>query len=71
MKKNIVRNLVFLLLIIGFFIFLYFFNNIEKVKLTNKEGISYEKAVVEEVIIDNLQEDGSRSGRQTVKVRHS
>lgn len=69
MKKNIVRNLVFLLLIIGFFIFLYFFNNIEKVKLTNKEGISYEKAVVEEVIIDNLQEDGSRSGRQTVKVR--
>ena len=38
--------------------FLYFFNNIEKVELINRTGTSYEKAVVIEIIEDNLQEDG-------------
>lgn len=63
------RNLIFILLTIVFFIVLYFFNNIDKVDLTNKKGISYEKAVVEEIVKDNLQEDGSRVGRQIVKVK--
>ena len=49
--------------------FLYFFNNIEKVELINRTGTSYEKAVVIEIIEDNLQEDGSRIGYQKVKLK--
>ena len=41
-----------------YYMFLYFFNNIEKVELINRTGTSYEKAVVIEIIEDNLQEDG-------------
>ena len=56
-------------IIILFFMFLYFFNNIEKVELINRTGTSYEKAVVIEIIEDNLQEDGSRIGYQKVKLK--
>mgnify|MGYP000060797267 FL=1 len=49
--------------------FLYFFNNIEKVELINRAGTSYEKAIVMEIIEDNLQEDGSRIGYQKVKLK--
>lgn len=56
-------------IIILFFIFLYFFNNIEKVELINRSGTSYEKAVVVEIIEDNLQEDGTRLGYQKVRLK--
>ena len=65
LRKNIILSIVLIL----FFGFLYFFNNIEKVQLVNREGISYEKAIVTEIIEDNIQEDGSRIGYQKIKVK--
>ena len=67
--RNIKGNIVAGVIIILFFMFLYFFNNIEKVELINRTGTSYEKAVVIEIIEDNLQEDGSRIGYQKVKLK--
>ncbi|WP_195987506.1 YibE/F family protein [Clostridium sp. D53t1_180928_C8] len=67
--KKIKNSIIVVSIIILFFIFLYFFNNIEKVELINRTGTSYEKAVVVEIIEDNLQEDGTRIGYQKVKLK--
>lgn len=68
-KKNIKSKFISFGFLIIFFIFLYFFNNIEKVELVNRAGTSYVKAVVNEIIEDNIQEDGSRIGYQKVKLK--
>ncbi|MDU7242170.1 YibE/F family protein [Clostridium sp.] len=68
-NKKIKRHIIASLIIILFFVFLYFFNGIEKVELINRAGTSYEKAVVVEIIEDNIQEDGSRIGYQKIKVK--
>ena len=65
-KKANVRRGIILLIGIGFFTFLYFFNQVDKVQLVNKEGTSFEKAVVEEIIMDNK---GSDDNRQEVKLK--
>lgn len=49
-----------------FVIFLYQFNQVDKVELTNTEGRTFEKATVVKIIKDNLQEDDSRIGKQVV-----
>ena len=67
--RNIKGKIIVGVIVILFFIFLYFFNNIEKVELINRAGTSYEKAIVIEIIEDNLQEDGSRIGYQKVKLK--
>ncbi len=66
-KVNLRRG-IFLLLGIGFAVFLYFFNQVELVPLQNQQGTSYEKAKVVRVLEDNLQEDGTRAGSQTVEL---
>lgn len=68
-KKNMKNNIIAGFLVILFFVFLYFFNQIDKVELINRAGTSYEKAVVVEILEDNLQEDGSRIGYQKVNVK--
>lgn len=68
-KKGIIHRLFFLAIIICFGIFLYFFNQVEKTELVNRQGTSYVKAEVVEIIEDNVQEDGSRTGYQIVKVK--
>lgn len=68
-RKNIKNNIIVCIIIILFFFFLYFFNKIEKVELINRTGTSYEKAIVVEIIEDNLQEDGTRIGYQKVKLK--
>lgn len=68
-RKNIKKNIIVSIIIILFFFFLYFFNKIEKVELINRTGTSYEKAIVVEIIEDNLQEDGTRIGYQKVKLK--
>lgn len=68
-RKNIKNNVIVGIIIILFFFFLYFFNKIEKVELINRTGTSYEKAIVVEIIEDNLQEDGTRIGYQKVKLK--
>lgn len=60
-NKKIQRHIITSFIIILFFVFLYFFNGIEKVKLINCADKSYEKAIVVEIVEDNIQEDGHRS----------
>ncbi|MGI5897384.1 MAG: YibE/F family protein [Oscillospiraceae bacterium] len=67
-KKANIRRAIILVLTAGFLVFLYFFNQVEIVPLTNREGVSYEKARVVRVLQDNLQQDGTRAGSQTVEV---
>ncbi len=43
-------------------------NYIEKVPLISREGQTFEKGVVTEIIQDNIQPDGSRAGEQLVVV---
>ena len=68
-KKNIHSKVITFCFLIIFFIFLYFFNNIERVELVNSSGTSYVKAVVNEIVEDNIQEDGSRIGYQKVMLK--
>lgn len=68
-KKNINSKVITFCFLIIFFIFLYFFNNIERVELVNSSGTSYVKAVVNEIVKDNIQEDGSRIGYQKVMLK--
>lgn len=60
-NKKIKRHIIASFIIILFFVFLYFFNGMEKVELINRAGTSYEKAIVVEIVEDNIQEDGHRS----------
>lgn len=60
-NKKIKRHIIASFIIILFFVFLYFFNGMEKVKLINCADKSYEKAIVVEIVEDNIQEDGHRS----------
>lgn len=68
-KKNINSKVITFCFFIIFSIFLYFFNNIERVELVNSSGTSYVKAVVNEIVEDNIQEDGSRIGYQKVMLK--
>ena len=64
-----IRRAVVIILALGFFAFLYSFNQIDKVQFSNKEGVSFDKAVVVDIVKDNIQKDGFRVGRQTVKIK--
>ncbi len=52
-----------------FFVFLNRFNRIEKIPLLSTEGRTFEKAIVTEVIKDNLEESGIRLGNQVVSLK--
>ena len=43
--------------------------NVRKTELINRTGQTFEKGVVTEVLVDNLQPDGTRVGEQRVAVR--
>ena len=62
------RRVIVIFFIMIFIVLLSLFNKVEKVQLTNRDGNSYEKAVVLDIIEDNIQEDGSRVGYQKVKL---
>lgn len=69
-KKFCIRLVISSLICFIFFMFIYFFNiGIEKVDLVNTQGTTFEKAIVQEIISDNIQEDGSRVGYQKVKLK--
>ena len=46
-----------------------FINQVERVPLVVREGQTFEKGIVTEILQDNLQPDGSRTGEQVVMVR--
>ncbi|WP_243441467.1 hypothetical protein [Clostridium arbusti] len=68
-RSTNIRRIIIMILFLGFFVFLYFFNQVERVELVNQKGTGFEKAVVEDVVKDNIQKDGSRVGKQDLKVR--
>ena len=69
LNKNFLRRGCLVITGILFLIFLMQYNKIEKTELLSTEGRTFEKAVVTEVISDNLTENGNRVGNQTVRLR--
>ena len=58
-----------LLLLAVFVVFAIVINQVDKVALVNREGQTFEKGVVTEILQDNLQPNGTRVGEQRVLVR--
>lgn len=68
LSGKIIRAGLLTLLTLGFLCFLYYLNQIEKPPLVNTDGRTFEKAVVHEILEDNLQENGIRIGDQRVSL---
>lgn len=58
-----------LLLLAAFLAAVFALNRVDKVALVNREGQTFEKGVVVDILQDNLMPDGSRVGEQRVLVR--
>ena len=58
-----------MVLLAAFVIFTVYINQVDKVALVNREGQTFEKGVVTEILQDNLQPNGTRVGEQRVLVR--
>lgn len=58
-----------LLLLAVFVAFVVSINRVDKVPLVSREGQTFEKGVVTQILQDNLMPDGSRVGEQRVMVR--
>ena len=58
-----------LVLLALFLVFVVWLNQVEKVPLVSREGQTFEKGVVTQILQDNLMPDGSRVGEQRVLVR--
>lgn len=72
-QKTFIRRLLLrwappLLLLLLFGIFVVRINAVDKIGLVSRDGQTFEKGVVTEIIRDNLQYDGSRVGEQLVRV---
>lgn len=63
------RHLIVLLIITIFTVFLFQYNQIEKVNLYNNEGKTYERAEVVNIISDNITDNGNEIGKQTVTLK--
>lgn len=64
-----VRAVMTVLFVAVYIIAIRRLNNIEKTEMVSTVGYSYEKAVVTEVVKDNLTETGQRVGYQQLKVK--
>ncbi len=62
---KIITAALIVIFTVGFMIRL---NGVAKTELVNRTGQTFETGVVTEILQDNLQEDGSRAGQQTVAV---
>lgn len=68
-SPGIIRRCCILMGCIIFFILLIRYNKVEKTELLSTEGRSFETAEVTEIIEDNLQDSGIRTGYQTVMLK--
>lgn len=68
MKKKYIRQIIIIVFVILFGVLLYFFNQVEKTELLTNDGRTFEKAVVTQIVEDNITENGNRVGQQTVKL---
>ena len=69
LKKWFMRWGIPVVLLAVFVIFTVYINQVDKVALVNREGQTFEKGVVTEILQDNLQPNGTRVGEQRVLVR--
>ena len=69
MFKRILKTGIPVIFFIILILFLAKWSQLEKVPLISDQSQEFEKAVVTQIITDNLQEDGSRMGNQEVKLR--
>lgn len=69
MSKRILKTGIPVIFFIILILFLAKWSQLEKVPLISDQSQEFEKAVVTQIITDNLQEDGSRMGNQEVKLR--
>lgn len=68
-KRTVVRYLILLVLACLFTVFVMKLNDVEKTELVVRDGQTFEKAEVMEILQDNMQDNGTRVGEQRVKVR--
>ena len=68
-KKCFLRWGIPAILLFFFVLFTVYINQLDKVALVNREGQTFEKGVVTEILQDNLMPDGTRVGEQRVLVR--
>ena len=69
LKGKAVRWLILIVVIALFAVFIVKINQVEIVELVNRDGQTFEKATVVEILQDNIQADGTRVGEQRVVVR--
>lgn len=69
MKKQYIRQIVIGIFLVLFTVSLYLINQIERDEIMENEGRSFEKAEVVEILQDNIQEGGTRTGQQIVKLK--
>lgn len=69
MKNKIIKCTIILVIVAALGAALWRLNSFEKTEMVSMKGYSYEKAVVTEIITDNLQPDGQRAGYQLIKVQ--
>ena len=67
-RKLLLRWAPPLILLLLFAVFVVHINMVDKTELVSREGQSFEKGVVTEILQDNLQPDGTRVGEQHVSV---
>ena len=68
MKNKLIKCTIILVIVAALVAALWRLNSFEKTEMVSMKGYSYEKAVVTEVVTDNLQPDGQRAGYQLLKV---
>lgn len=69
MSRQSIRRIVTIGFIFLFTASLLWVNRIERTELMSNDGRTFERAVVTEVLQDNLQESGQRVGQQSIKVK--
>ena len=62
------RHIIILLITVIFAVFLYRYNQIERIGLYDTEGKTFEKARVVEILQDNETESGNQIGNQVVSL---
>ncbi|MCD7745464.1 MAG: YibE/F family protein [Lachnospiraceae bacterium] len=68
MRRKSAKIIVPIIVLAAFIALILWANQVEITELVTRTGQTFEKGVVTEIVKDNLQSDGSRSGQQTVKV---
>lgn len=68
-KRQVIRLLILASIILIYILVINKLGNVDKTSLVSTTGRTFEKAVVTDIIQDNIQENGTRAGEQTVEVR--